>query len=143
MPVLGGMWMTRRVSGKTEPVTAIAVSVLALSVAAAALQQDMTGKPRSELDHLLHVRALGSYVRGKLDAGDIGEAANRQGGGLGLGDNAPADAFTEWDDCPTSCLAHIVCAGSTPGHCCTAAAPAACGCVTHNHRHAAGPRPCC
>lgn len=35
--------------------------------------QELTGKARGDLDHRLHVRALGSYVRGKLDTGDIGE----------------------------------------------------------------------
>lgn len=34
--------------------------------------QSATGRSRTELDHLLHVRALGSFVRGKLDTGDIG-----------------------------------------------------------------------
>lgn len=37
------------------------------------LTQELTNKPCDELHHLLHVRALGSYVRGKTDAGDIGE----------------------------------------------------------------------
>jgi hypothetical protein len=34
--------------------------------------QELTGKPQQELSHLLHCRALGSYVRGKPDAGDVG-----------------------------------------------------------------------
>lgn len=35
--------------------------------------QGLTSKPREELDHLLHVRALGSFVRGKQNTGDIGK----------------------------------------------------------------------
>lgn len=49
--------------------------------------QELTGKPHSDVLHLLHCRALGSYVRGKLDCGDVdfiispGPAAS----GVGLG----------------------------------------------------------
>lgn len=34
-------------------------------------QQHLSGKPRPEVLHLLHCRALGSFVRGRLDCGDI------------------------------------------------------------------------
>jgi hypothetical protein len=36
-------------------------------------RQELTGKDQGVLAHLLHARALGSYVRGKPDSGDIGE----------------------------------------------------------------------
>lgn len=42
--------------------------------------QDLSGKSRGDLDHLLHVRALGSYVRGKVDTGDIGRQHTDQWG---------------------------------------------------------------
>lgn len=49
--------------------------------------QELTGKPHSDVLQLLHCRALGSYVRGKPDCGDVdfiispGPAAS----GVGLG----------------------------------------------------------
>lgn len=52
-----------------------------ISVAVLRWFQELTGKARSDLNQQLHVRALGSYVRGKLDTGDIGECLSSLEGG--------------------------------------------------------------